>query len=114
MPWQAYFLSLLKKERMMNHIKLSKGLILLSGMKGIGKTRFSLKLGNFIAQKEKVLYLSFDDYKVKLQLLLRQMDTVVNKNFEINSCLDEFCIETYLEILKLIEEKNYSTIIINK
>jgi len=99
----------------MNQIQLSEGLILLSGIKNLGgRTRFSLKLGNSIAQKEKVLYLSFDEYKEKLQLMLKQMDVKLNKNFEINSCLNEFCIETYLEILTLIEANNYSTIIINK
>lgn len=97
----------------MNQIYLTDGLVLLSGHFKIGKTSFSLKLGNYLANKEKVLFLNFDDYEEKLRVLVEGMDTKVNEKFDIDSSLDNFCLETYIELLSLLENNKYSTIIID-
>ncbi len=97
----------------LNQINLSEGLILLGGADKTGKTRFATKLGNFLAEKEKVLFLCFDEYEEKIRFIASDIDREIRDNFEVYGA-DEFCLETYLDILSLLEENNYSTIIIDK
>lgn len=99
---------------MMKQIQLSEGLILLSGEKRMGKTRLSLKLANYLAQNEKVLFLNFDDYEERLRLFLLESEYTVNENLHINTTLEGFSMETYMELLSILEKNNYSTIIIDE
>jgi hypothetical protein len=97
----------------MNQIELSKGLIALGGNKGIGKTRFSLKLANFLAQHEKVLYISYQDYSEKLHSILNEIDIDVNENLEINTSFGYFNVGTFLKMIKHIKEKVITTLFID-
>jgi hypothetical protein len=83
-------------------------------MRNVGITKFAIKLGNYLAKKEKLLYLTFNEYEEKIRFMASEMesDRKVENNFEVYSA-NEFCLETYLDILSLIEKNNYSTIIID-
>ena len=63
----------------MERIKLSKGVIALGGTQGVGKTRFSLKLANYTAEKEKVLFISYQDYNEKLISIVNELDGKVQE-----------------------------------
>lgn len=97
----------------MNQIEISKGLIALGGDKGIGKTRFSLKLANFLAKTEKVLFISYQDYREKLHSILEEIDNEVNKNLEINTSFDYFNVGTFLKMINYIKEKRFTTLFID-
>lgn len=71
----------------MEQIKLSNGLIAFGGAKGAGKTRFMLKLANYIAKTEKVLFVSYQDYAEKLEHILKRIDTQIRSNLELNTTL---------------------------
>jgi hypothetical protein len=96
----------------MEQINLSKKLTMLSSLRNVGTTQFATKLGNYLAKKEKVLYLTFTEYEEKIRFMASEMDSIVEDNFEVYAA-DEFCLETYLDILTLLEKNNYSTIIID-
>jgi len=97
----------------MNQIELSNGLIAFGGNKGIGKTRFSLKLANLIAKTEKVLFVSYQDYREKLHAILEEIDNEVNENLEINTSFDYFNVGTFLGIINHIEAKEFTTLFID-
>jgi hypothetical protein len=97
----------------MNQIELSKGLIALGGNKGIGKTRFSLKLANFLAKHEKVLYISYQDYSEKLHSIINEIDIDVNENLEINTSFGYFNVGTFLKMMNYVKEKVITTLFID-
>lgn len=96
----------------MNRLKLS-GLVSFGGAKGIGKTRFLLKLANSIANKEKVLFLSWQDCKENLSNIIHSIDGSVHPNLNINTSLNYFNVGTFLEIIEIIQKKKYTIIFID-
>ena len=97
----------------MNRIKLPKGLIAFGGNKGIGKTRFTLKLANFLAKNEKVLFISYQDCKENLYGIIYEMDTQINESLEINTSFDYFNVGSFLEIIKHVGKKEITTLFID-
>jgi hypothetical protein len=97
----------------MERIKLSNGLILFGGMKRMGKTLFTLKLANYIANNEKVLFLSFQDYHEKLQNILLEMDGFIEDNLEINSSLDYYKLHSFIRLIDYLKTGKFTTIIID-
>jgi hypothetical protein len=97
----------------MNRIILPKGLIAFGGSEGIGKTRFTLKLANFLAENEKVLYISYQDYKEKLYDIIIEMDSQINENLEVNTSFDYFNVGSFLEMIKYIEMQKITTLFID-
>ncbi|MGZ2370410.1 hypothetical protein ACXR6G_11525 [Ancylomarina sp. YFZ004] len=89
------------------------GLIALGGAKGIGKTRFLLKLANSIANNEKVLFLSWQDCEENLSNILHSIDGSIHPNFDINTSLNYLNVGTFLEILKIIQKGKYTTIFVD-
>jgi len=97
----------------MYRIKLSKGLIAFGGAKGVGKTRFMLKLANHLALTEKVLFVSYTDYKERLEHILKGIDDQINPNLEVNTTLGFYCVESFLELIEYIEDYCFKTVIID-
>ncbi|HKJ44137.1 MAG TPA: hypothetical protein VKA27_18715 [Sunxiuqinia sp.] len=97
----------------MDQLNLSRGLIAFGGQEGIGKTRFTLKLANFLAQKEKVLFLSYQDYSEKLITDIRNMDDFIAENLEVNTSMDYYGVGNFLEIIKYVESTGFKTVIID-
>lgn len=97
----------------MDRIILTKGLITFGGSEGIGKTRFTLKLANYLANNEKVLFISYQDYKENLYEIINQMDSKLNENLEIITSFDYFNVGSFLEIIKHIENKVITTLFID-
>ncbi len=97
----------------MDRLKLSSGLIAFGGEKGIGKTRFALKLGNHLARAEKVLFLSYQDYSEKLITDIREMDGFISDNLEVNTSMDYYGVGSFLEIIKYVEAGDFRTVIID-
>lgn len=97
----------------MEKIKLANGLIALGGEKGFGKTRFALKYANYLAQKEKVLYVSYQNYKEKLESIVEEMDGVINENLGINSYFSYYGAIVFFQFMKEIKSNNVSTLIID-
>jgi hypothetical protein len=86
------------------------GLIALGGAKGIGKTRFLLKLANSMANNEKVLFLSWQDCEENLSNIIHSIDGSIHPNFDINTSLNYLNVGTFLEILEIIQKNKYTTV----
>lgn len=97
----------------MDQLKLSQGLIAFGGIEGVGKTRFMLKLANYLAKREKVLYLSYQDYSEKLVTIVRNIDGIVYENLEVNTSMDYYGIGCFLEIIKHKKSKGFKTLIVD-
>jgi len=97
----------------MERLKLSKKLIAIGAVEGVGKTRFAINLANQLAEKEKVLFINWTDYSEKLQKIVEQSDKALNDNLDINTRIGFFDVGSFLEIIEQIEFHNYSTIFID-
>ncbi|MDY0201296.1 MAG: hypothetical protein RBR40_09940 [Tenuifilaceae bacterium] len=97
----------------MERIKLSNGLVAFGGAKGVGKTRFLLKLANYLAKTGKVLFVSYSDYKERLEHVIKGIDGTINSNLELNTHLGYYCVESFLELIEYIEEGDFKTVIID-
>ncbi len=97
----------------MDRLKLSRGLIAFGGEEGIGKTRFALKLANHLALNEKVLFLSYQDYREKLITITREMNGFIHNNLEVNTLIDYYGVGSFIKILKHSEAGNFKTVIID-
>jgi hypothetical protein len=97
----------------MNNIELKKGLIAIGSGIGEGKTRFSLKLANFIARTENVLYISYKEHKEKLIEIIQEIDGKLNDKLDINTRFAYFGSEVFLDIIKYVKTKNITTVFID-
>jgi hypothetical protein len=97
----------------MNRLKLSNGLIVFGGDRGAGKTRFLLKLANYLALSEKVLFVSYTDYTERLEHILQGIDGIINPNLELNTTLGYYCVDSFIELIEHIEDGEFTTVIID-
>ncbi len=97
----------------MDRIKVSNGIIAFGGTPRIGKTRFSLKLANYIAQKERVLFISYQDYKEKLISIVNELDDHVQENLEINTSFKYCNLLTFLDVYDYVEKNEFTTVFID-
>ena len=97
----------------MKNLKLSQGLIAIGAAQGVGKTSFSIRLANYLAQKEKVLFLNWTDYADKLHEILRNSEAEIHKNLDINTRIGYFNIGSFIDILERIDTQKYTTIFID-
>ena len=97
----------------MQNINLNKGLIVLGGLKNGGKTRFALQLANQLAQKEKVLYLSYQDYPEKLYATLQRMGCELSEKLKIRSNLAYYGAGFFIQVLQLIKQKGFTTLVLD-
>ncbi len=97
----------------MEKLRLANGLIALGGLKGKGKTLFALQLANELAKKEKVLFLSWQDYGSNLEQLLLEIEGSIAEKLKINSRQNWFGVGTFLEFIHLLEVEKYTTIFID-
>jgi hypothetical protein len=97
----------------MDRIKLSNGVITLGGTQGVGKTRFALKLANHLALNEKVLFISYQDYKEKLISIVTELDGHIQENLEINTSFKYCNLMTFLDVYDYVEKYNFTTIFID-
>ncbi len=98
---------------MKNNIYLDNGLIAIGGYQNSGKTAFALQIANRIAENEKVLYLSWQDYGDNLQNQILKFSKKIAQNLDINTQIDYYSVRTFIQILELIEEKGYTTVFID-
>ncbi len=98
---------------MKKNIYLKNNLIAIGGYKDAGKTAFALQLANRIAENEKVLYLSWQDYGANLQSQILQFSNKIADNLDINTQVDYYSVRSFIQILELIEEKGYTTLFID-
>ncbi len=97
----------------MKKIHLKNGLIAIGGYQNIGKTTFALQLANRIAENEKVLYLSWQDYGDNLRNTILKFNDTISENLDINTRVEYYSVHSFVTILKLIDEKKYTTIFID-
>lgn len=97
----------------MERIKLSKGVIAFGGSAGIGKTRFMLKLANHLAKNEKVLYVSYQDYREHSVSIMEEMGDQLHKNLKITTNIGYFNVASILQLIKHIETNSFSTVFID-
>lgn len=97
----------------MESIELPIGLTAVGGVKGEGKTAFCLKLANHIAQREKVLFISYQDYKEKITEHLISTDRSINPGLEIRTDFEYFGLDTFVKLMWLLQDKPYSTVFID-
>lgn len=99
----------------MERLKLSNGLIAIGfgGSSNIEQTKFSLKLANDIAQNENVLFLNWNNYSKKLNEILLSLNVKKSKKLEINTNVNYFGVDSFLDIIELIEQKKFTTIFID-
>ena len=97
----------------MESIELPIGLTAVGGLKGEGKTAFCLKLANHLAQREKVLFISYQDYKEKIEKYLVSIDSSINPGLEIRTDFEYFGLDTYVKLMWLLQDKSYSTVFID-
>lgn len=97
----------------MESIELQQGLIAIGGLKGEGKTLFCLKLANHIAQKERVLFISYQDYTEKFSDNLAKVDGSISPNLEINTKFEYFGVITLVALMKVLERNLITTIFID-
>jgi len=97
----------------MEEIKLNKGLFSIGSEKDEEKTRLSLKLANYIAQNENVLFISYTTYKEKLILIINEIDGSVNENLDINTNFSYWGSEVFLDIIKYVKTNKISTIFLD-
>ena len=97
----------------MEKLKLSEGLIAIGAAEMAGKTSFAIRLANLLAKKERVLFLNWTDYADRLHQIITKSNNSVNDKLDINTNVGYFNIESFIEIMELIETHNYSTIFID-
>ena len=97
----------------MESIELPMGLTAVGGLKGEGKTAFCLKLANHLAQREKVLFISYQDYKEKIEKHLSNIDRSINPGLAIRTDFEYFGLDTYVKLMWLLQDKSYSTVFID-
>lgn len=97
----------------MESIELPIGLTAVGGLKGEGKTAFCLKLANHLAQREKVLFISYQDYKEKIEKYLASIDSSINPGLAIRTDFEYFGLDTYVKLMWLLQDKSYSTVFID-
>lgn len=97
----------------MESIELPIGLTAVGGVKGEGKTSFCLKLANHLAQREKVLFISYQDYKEKIKEHLISTDRSINPGLKIRTDFEYFGLDTFVKLMWHLEKKSYSTVFID-
>jgi len=97
----------------MESIELPIGLTAVGGLKGEGKTSFCLKLANHLAQREKVLFISYQDYKEKFEKHLVSIERIINPGLEIRTDFEYFGLGTYVKLMWLLQDKPFSTVFID-
>jgi len=100
----------------MDKIKLASGLIAIGfhGEKSnIEKTKFPIYLANKLAENEKVLFLNWNNYSRKLEQILTGLGWHKNPNLQINTSVNYFGLESFFDIIDLIESEDYKTIFID-
>jgi len=94
-------------------IEFAKGLIAVGGQPGTGKTTFAINLANSIAQNEDVLFISYQSLRKELEEMINKSGNKVNDHLTIDTNLEYFQTTGSSDILSLIRDKNYSTVIID-
>lgn len=97
----------------MDRIKISNGVIAVAGAKGEGKTRFMLKYANFLAKKERVLFLCYQDYSERLKHILTCIDGEICNNLQINTHLEFYTVESFINLVEYIKKEGFNTVIID-
>jgi hypothetical protein len=98
----------------MDSIKLQNGLVALGGLRGEGKTLFCLKLANHLAEKERVLFINFEDYTEKFSDTLLRIDGKINPNLEINTYFEYFGVETLVAMMRVLESNRFTTVFMDQ
>ncbi len=97
----------------MKKIFLENGLIAIGGRKNSGKSTFALQLANNIAAKEKVLFMSWQDYEANLRDIILKLNDEIAENLDINTEIDYYSVSSFINIMELIEYQKYTTIFID-
>jgi hypothetical protein len=97
----------------MESIKLQNGLIAIGGSEGEGKSSVCLKLANHLAKTENVLLISYQQYKEKLEQLVKNFDGEMNNKLQIYTNFPTFGISAFVELMELLESNPISTLFID-
>ena len=103
----------MERHNKFSDIKLTKGLIAIGGQPGTDKTAFAINLANSIAQNEDVLFISYQSLRKELEGIINRSGNKVNDHLTIDTTLEYFQTTGSSDILCLIRDKDYSTVIID-
>ncbi len=95
---------------MMNKLKLSQGLNILSGYKKSHKTSFILKWANNLAKDNKVLYINWAKQESVFIDQLLSMKEKVSPNLVIDSIYEYLDANAFIEIFEKIEDEKFDFI----
>lgn len=95
----------------MHRITISNGISAIGGHTGIGKSIVALKLANFLAQKERVLYYSTHHYKELLEHLILQIDKHIEKKLHLETNLENIYSFDFVKLFQFIEDNGFKIII---
>jgi replicative DNA helicase len=91
----------------------STGLIAIGSRPGMGKTVITLNLANQLAASEKVVFLSYQDFKERLLSVLKQQEQKLRKDLIINTTFEYLDGESLATLRSILKEQGYSTLIID-
>ncbi len=97
----------------METLKLQDGLIAIGGNEREGKSSICLKLANNLAKTENVLFISYQQYKEKLEQLVKNFDGEMNNKLQIYTDFPYFGLSAFVELMELLESNPISTLFID-
>ncbi|MFO7868683.1 MAG: hypothetical protein R6U95_05230 [Bacteroidales bacterium] len=97
----------------MHRITISNGITAIGGYAGIGKTGFTLKLANFLAQSEKVLFFSTHHYKEHVEHIIQHIDTHREENLHVETDLEYIYSFDIIKFYQFIEDNGFRTLVLD-
>jgi len=94
----------------MENLELPAGVTVLSGEKRSGKTRFALLWANYLAQKNKTLFIAWGYYEAKLIDELRDMNDSISEKLKIDTQYNYLDTNTVIDICKQVEDEGYNIV----
>jgi len=99
--------------QLIDRLNLSNGLIVLGARPGMGLTRLTLKLANQLATKERVLFITYQEHRSRLDKLVTSFSTDKNQNLHINSSFQFFDYDYFKSLKELHLRDHISTLFID-
>lgn len=97
----------------MKRIQLSNGIIAIGSEEDSVASKFSIRLANYLAKSEKVLFITYFDYSEKIKKELFDIYNRIEQKLIIDDSFERFNVDTFLEIIKKVNDNKYTTVFID-